>query len=443
MPTFAFELVIVLLLIVLNGAFAMSEMAIVSARKPRLEHRAEGGDRRARIALNMANDPNELLSTIQVGITLIGIINGVYGGASLAAPVAEALRTVPFLAPYSTPISFGLVVSTITYLSLVVGELVPKRLALSNPERVAIMVAVPMQALATIARPVVRLLSASNDFVLRLLGSPNLNDAPVTEDEIKLLIEQGTRAGVFHAVEQTLVERVFRLGDRHVGEVMTPRHEVVWLDVDDEPDELRVIVTSSEHSRFPVIRGTLDDVIGVVRAKPILTSAQPMDLLTLIEPPVFVPSTMEAFRVLELFRQSGTPMAIVVDEYGGTQGIVTPTDILEAIVGALPSIEPGAPPPMARLEDGSWSVDGMLSVDELRDSLDFDEPDTDERTNYRSLGGLVMSSLGRVPSVGDVVEWAGLRFEVLDMDGMRVDRIRVRALDADGAGSESDGEHVP
>jgi putative hemolysin len=316
MPTFMFELVIVLLLIVLNGAFAMSEMAIVSARKSRLEHRAEGGDRRARIALNLANDPNELLSTIQVGITLIGIINGAYGGASLAAPVADVLRTVPFLAPYSTPISFGLVVSIITYLSLVVGEMVPKRLALSNPERIAVIVAVPMRTLASLARPIVRLLSASNDFVLRLLGNQSSKDAPVTEDEIKLLIEQGTHAGVFRAVEQTLVERVFRLGDRHVGEVMTPRHEVVWLDIDDEPDE-------------------------------------------------------------------------------------------------------------------------------LRDGLDFGEPDSGEPANYRSLGGLVTSRLGRVPSVGDVVAWAGLRFEVLDMDGMCVDRLRVRALDADGAGSENDGENVP
>ena len=439
MPSFTFELVVVLLLIVLNGAFAMSEMAIVSSRKARLEQRAEDGDRRARIALNLANDPNQLLSTIQVGITLIGIVNGAYGGASLAAPIAEGLQAIPALAPYSTPISFGLVVSIITYLSLVVGELVPKRLALSDPERVAIAVAVPMQALATFARPIVRLLSASNDLVLRLIGSRMSNDAPVTEDEIKLLIEQGTRAGVFDAVEQTIVERVFRLGDRHVGELMTPRHEVVWLDVDDPPDELDVIVRGSEHSRFPVIRSNPDEVIGILRAKAFLTSDRPIRLDALIEQAVFVPETMEALRVLEIFRRSGTPMAVVVDEYGGTQGIITASDVLAAIVGSLPAPESGAPQPISRLDDTSWSVDGTLSVDELRDVLDLRAPAAEDRGNYRSVGGLVMSRLGRVPAVGDAVEWDGVRLEVLDMDGRRIDRVLVHAPGVGETDSAGDG----
>jgi putative hemolysin len=441
MPSFTFELVIVLLLIVLNGVFAMSELAIVSARKVRLEQRADDGDRRARVALKLANDPNQLLSTIQVGITLIGIINGAYGGASLAAPVAEALQAVPLLAPYSTPISFGLVVSVITYLSLVIGELVPKRLALRDPERIAVAVAEPMQLLATIARPIVRLLSASNDLVLRLLGSRMSDDDPVTEDEIKLLIEQGTRAGVFHAVEQTLVERVFRLGDQHVGELMTPRHEVVWLDVDDDPEELRVVIMNSEHSRFPVVRGDPDDVIGVVRAKSILTSVQPIDLIALIEEPVFVPETMVAFRVLEVFRRSAAPLAIVVDEYGGTQGIVTPHDLLVAIVGSLPATEAGTPQQIARLQHGSWSIDGMLSVDELRDLLDLEDTPADERGSYRSVGGFVMARLGHVPSVGDAIEWAGFRFEVLDMDGKRIDRILVHPLYSDEARAEKTNGH--
>jgi putative hemolysin len=430
MPSFALELTIVCLLIVLNGAFAMSEMAIVSARKARLEQRAVDGDRRARIALNLANDPNQLLSTIQVGITLIGIINGAFGGATISMAVAEAIETVPFLAPYSTPISFGLVVSIITYLSLVVGELVPKRLALSNPEGVAVAVAAPMQVLATVARPIVRLLGASNDLVLRLLGSRPSGDAAVTEDEIRILIEQGTRAGVFHEAEQALVERVFRLGDERVEALMTPRHEVVWLDVEDDLEEVRRVITTCNHSRFPVGRGSLDDVIGVVHAKAILAPGIPVELSTLLEQPVFVPETMDAFRVLEAFRRSETQLAIVVDEYGGTQGILTPGDVLEAIVGSMPSPGGGVTPLIARLGDGSWSVDGMLPVDDLKEAFDLRGPEAEERGNYRSLGGLMMSRLGRVPSVGDWVEWAGLRLEILDMDGKRVDRILVRSLDA-------------
>ena len=429
MPSFTVELVVVLLLILLNGVFAMSELAIVSSRKARLEQQADDGNRRARIALALANDPNALLSTIQVGITLIGIINGAYGGASLAAPVASLLQDVPFLGQYATPIAFGLVVSVITYLSLVIGELVPKRLALANPERIAILVAEPMQLLATVARPIVALLSASNDFVLRLLGSNLTNDAPVTEEEIKLLIDQGTRAGVFHAAEQTLVERVFRFGDQHVGEVMTPRHEVVWLDLEDDLEELRVLVTNSDHSRFPVVQGDIDHVVGILRAKNLLIAEQPIDILTLIEQPIFVPETMDAFRVLEVFRRSSAPLAIVVDEYGGTQGIVTPSDILVAIVGSLPAADGDRDTDVARLHDGSWSIDGMLSINELKDVLDLKDVPLDERGGYRSVGGLMMARLGSVPTVGDSISWAGYHLEVLDMDGNRVDRLLVKPLD--------------
>ncbi len=430
MPSFALELTMVLLLIVLNGAFAMSERAIGSARKARLEQRAADGDRRARIALDLANDPNQLLSTIQVGITLIGIVNGAFGGATLSLAVAQTIETVPYLAPYSTPISFGLVVSTITYLSLVVGELVPKRLALRNPEGVAIAVAAPMRLLATAARPIVHVLGASNDLLLRLLGSRPSDEAVVTEDEIRILIEQGTRAGVFHRAEQVLVERVFRLGDERVESLMTPRHEVVWLDVEDDVEELRRVVIASNHSRFPVIRGSPDDVIGVVQGRAFLTSGTPVDLAALLEPPVFVPETMSAFRVLERFKRSDIRLAIVVDEFGGTQGIVTPGDILEAIVGSMPSPGVDRSPPIARLADGSWSVDGALAVDDLKEALDIRGPEAEERGSYRSLGGLMMSRLGRVPSVGDRVEWAGRWLEILDMNGRRVDRVLVRPLDA-------------
>jgi len=432
MPSFAPELLIVLLLIVLNGVFAMSEMAIVSARKARLAQRAADGDRRAQTALELANDPNQLLSTIQVGITLIGIVNGAFGGATMASAVGEAIQAVPFLAPYSAPIGFGLVVSVITYLSLVVGELVPKRLALGNPERVAVIVAGPMRLLAMLASPVVRLLSASNDFVLRLLGSRPSDEAPVTEDEIKILIQQGTRAGVFHETEQALVERVFRLGDARVDALMTPRHEVVWHDLEDSFEDLRRIVVESGHSRFPVARGSLDDVLGIVAAKSLLAqhwSGTTIDLAPLIQQAVFVPESMDAFRVLETIRQSETQLAVVVDEYGGTQGIVTAGDILEAFVGSMPSPGEADSPAVARLDSGAWSVDGMLSMDELSDALDLPDFEPEDRGAYRSLGGFIMTRLGRVPEIGDRVEWADLRFEVLDMDGKRVDRVLVQSID--------------
>ena len=437
MPSYALEALIVLLLIVLNGAFAMSEMAIVSARKVRLEQWASRGDRRARVALELANDPNQLLSTIQVGITLIGIVNGAFGGATLAYELADALRAVPWLAPYSTAISFAVVVSTITYLSLVVGELVPKRLALNNPERVAVVVAIPMRLLSTIAAPIVHLLGASNDLVLRLLGSRQTGDVPVTEEEIKILIEQGAEAGVFDVTEQEIVDSVFRLGDKRVGALMTPRPDIVWLDIDDPLEEIRQVIIECNHSRFPVGRGGFDDIVGIAQAKTILVhglAGEPLDLERYLARPVFVSESMPALKVLEVFKQSGTQMALVVDEYGGLEGLITSSDILEAIVGAIPSPEELATPPIVRRNDGSWLVDGKLPVDELQEVLGFASLSLDDDRDYHTVGGLVMSRLGRVPVPSDTFDIDELHFEVLDMDGHRVDNVLVtqhRPKDAD------------
>jgi putative hemolysin len=444
MPSALPELLIVLLLIVLNGVFAMSEMAIVSSRKVRLEQRAATGDRRARIALDLANNPNELLSTIQIGITLIGIVNGAYGGATISQTVSAGIAQVPGLAPYSGPLGFGLVVSVITYVSLIVGELVPKRLALGNAEQVAVVVAEPMRLLATLARPIVRLLSASNDLVLRLLGSGPSSEAPVTEEEIKILIQQATQAGIFHEAEQELVERVFKVGDARVETLMTPRLDVVWLDTQDPFAETRRTVIESDHDRFPVGRGSLDELVGVVQAKAVLAldgattaseapgstgeSGSSMRLESLTEPAVFVPETMDALRALEALRQAGTRLAIVVDEYGSTQGIITAGDILAAIVGDFPSARESISPEIVRLGDDAWSVDGMVSIDELQETLGLSGLEPDEPGGYRSLGGFVMTRLGQVPTVGDRLEWAGLRFEVADMDGRRVDRVLVQPV---------------
>jgi len=426
-PSYALEALIVLLLIVLNGAFAMSELAIVSASKVRLQQWASRGDRRARIALELANDPNQLLSTIQVGITLIGIVNGAFGGATLSYELADALRALPGLAPYGTAISFAVVVSVVTYLSLVVGELVPKRLALNNPERVAVVVAVPMRQLSTIAGPIVSLLSTSNELVLRLLGSRQTGEAPITEEEIKILIEQGAEAGVFEMAEQEIVESVFRLGDQRVGALMTPRPDIVWLDIDDPLEEIRRVIIECSHSRFPVGRGSLDDIVGIAQAKTILAhglTSESFDLHDCLDWPTFVPESMPALKVLEAFKQAGTQLALVVDEYGGLDGLITPSDILEAIVGVIPSPEEIAAPPIVRRDDGSWLVDGKLSVDELQEALGFAGLLPDDR-DYYTVGGLVMSHLGRVPVPSETFDMDGLRFEVLDMDGNRVDKVLV------------------
>jgi putative hemolysin len=431
MPPIAVEIVAILLLILLNGAFALSEMAVVSARKARLEQRANAGDRRARAALELANEPNQFLSTIQVGITLVGILTGAFGGARLAGPLAAQLQRVPALAPYSEPLALSSVVLASTYLSLIVGELVPKRLALNSPERSAAAVAIPMRALARLAAPLVALLGASTDLVLRLLGQRPAAEAPVTEEEVKILIEQGTRAGVFEAAEQEIVESVFRLGDRRVSSLMTPRPEIAWLDLEGAPERIRRAIVEHEHSRFPVGRGGLDEVVGIALAKDILAPAppdRPLDLEALVRPALFVPESMPAFRALETFKRSGCQIALVVDEYGSVQGLVTIIDLLEALVGDIPSPAELAEPPALRRPDGSWLLDGTLPFEDAKEMLGLGELPGEGSGDYHTVGGLMMRQAGRIPGVGDGFEWEGLRFEVVDMDGNRVDKVLVAPI---------------
>lgn len=422
------ELVIVLLLVLLNGVFSMSEMAVVSARKVRLEQLANGGDRDARAALALANEPNRFLATIQFGITLVGIFTGAFGGAALAAPLAAALRGVPGLTGYADGLALALVVIAITYLSLIFGELVPKRLALNSPERVAKLVARPMGLLSRLATPFVALLGASTDLVLRALRVRPADEDPVTEEEVAILIEQGTRAGVFDAAEGEIVEAVFRLNDRSIGSLMTPRTDIVWLDVAAPHAELCRTVIHSKHSRFPVCRGGPDEVLGLVTTANVLapsTPDVPFDLYALMHPATFLPETVPAFRAIESFKRSGEHLAIVIDEYGTTLGIITAFDILEALVGGIPSPEDAAEPPIVRRLDGSWLLDGALPVEDVKEALDVDELPDERDGEYRTLGGLTMHQLGRVPATGDYFDWNGLRFEVVDMDGRRVDKLLV------------------
>ena len=431
MSSIIFEILILLVLIIANGIFSMSEMAIISSRKVRLQQMANQGDAKAKAALELAEAPNRFLSTVQVGITLIGILTGALGGATIADKLALYVELIPGLAPYSQAIAFGMVVLTITYLSLIVGELVPKRLALNNPERIAASVAIPMRVLAAGAYPVVHLLSASTDLVLRILGIGPSTEPQVTEEEIKVLIEQGTEAGTFEEAEQDMVQRVFRLGDRPVNALMTPRPDIVWLDLEDSAEENRHKMMDSCHSRFPVCQGGLDNVLGVMHVTDLLArtlSGQPLDLTISLRQPVFVPESTRGLKILELFKQTGIHVALVVDEYGVIQGLVTLNDVLVEIVGDVPSAGELEEPQAVQREDGSWLLDGMLPVDEFVELFDIDELRGDHQGSYQTLGGFVMTHLGRIPAAADHFEWEGMRFEVMDMDGNRVDKVLVMPM---------------
>jgi putative hemolysin len=431
MPAIGFELFAILLLVLANGVFAMAEIAVVSARRARLQEWAEQGNARARTALELAQNPGEFLSTVQIGITLVGILAGAFGGARIAEPLAAAMRSLPGIGPYSETLSLGLVVVGIAYLSLVVGELVPKQLALTNPERIAAALAGPMRFLSRLASPLVRLLSLSTAAVLRLFRVRPVPEPPVTEGEIRLMMQQGAQAGVFEAAEHEMVQSVFRLGDRRIGALMTPRTTIVWLDLDDPPEELRRRVLETVHSRLPVSRGDLDHLVGVARAKDLLVpllTGELGELETLVHQPVIVPESLPALRVLELFRQAGIHLALVVDEYGGIQGLVTAIDILEALVGDIPDAGMPAEPAAVRREDGSWLVDGMLPADELKELLQLSSLPGEGKGVYQTVSGLVMQQLGQIPSTGDHFAWGGFRFEVVDMDGHRVDKVLVMPL---------------
>ncbi len=419
------EALFIAMLIALNHVFAMAEIAIVSARRPRLQERAEAGDDRAAVAMKLGDEPNRFLSTVQIAITLIDMLTGVFTGMTLATVLARTIATVfPDLAGASSAIAGTSMVLLISFFSLIFGELTPKRIALNNTEEIACAVAKPMNFLSKVARPVVRLLSFFTDMVLRIMGFKPSEEPPVTEEEIKIMIGQGTEAGVFDAAEQDMVENVFRLGDRRVSTLMTPRPEIVWIDIDDADEVNWQKIASSNHANLPVCRDNLDEVIGIASAKELFSQVaggqNPVLKKSLIEP-VYVPETAQALKVLELLKNTGTDIALVVDEYGGTQGLVTLMDVLEAIVGDLPSQEVQEPAAIQR-DDESWLLDGMLTIDELKEKLDIrDLPG--ENMNYETLGGFVMTTMGHIPTSSEHFEWGGFRFEVVDMDGFRVDKV--------------------
>lgn len=425
------EILIVLLLIVANGIFAMSEMAIVSSRKVRLQQLANQGNKKAKVALDLANSPNQFLSTVQVGITLIGILAGAFGGAAISARLETQLKQIPFLAPYSNAISFTVVVITITYLSLIIGELVPKRLALNSPELIATTVSIPMRWLSRISSPIVHLLSASTELIVRFLGSHASTEPEVTEEEIKILIEQGTKSGIVEETEQNIVGRVFELGDRQVRTLMTPRPDIFWIDIDDPVEENRQSISESSYTRILVCQEDLDHVVGFIKVTDLLTrllSGQPLDLTANLRRPLFVPETTSVLKILELFKQGETHFALVVDEYGVIQGLVTLNDILMELVGDIPSWENPEEPQKVQREDGSWLLDGMLPVEEFLELFNLEHLLEESEGNYHTVGGFVITQLGRIPAAADHFEWQNLRVEVMDMDGNRVDKVLIVPL---------------
>ncbi len=422
------EILIILFLILLNGLFAMSETAIVSARKPRLQQQANTGDKNALLALRLVEDPEDFLSTVQIGITLIGILAGVYGGATLAEDLADAFVVIGLPAGYSETVSVVLVVVIITYLSLVIGELVPKNLALRNSERLATAVAPFMHRLSRIVYPFVWLLSISTQFVTRLLRVKATEEAAVTDEEIEIMLEQGAKIGVFEPEEPEIVRRLFRLSDRTVRSLMTPRHEIVWLDRADTLDETYQKIINKRFSRFPVADGDLDQVVGFIEVKDLVDrnlSELEFDPFKRLYPPVYVPETMSALDLLDRFKKEHGHMALVFDEYGGLEGLITSTDLVEAIVG---NIDLPSAPSIIQRKDNSWLVDGSMPFVELLDFFEKEELEGVSEGHYQSVGGFMLSTLKEVPTEGESINWEGFRFEVIDMDGFRVDKVLVSII---------------
>ena len=426
-------------LILLNAVFAMSELAITSSRKARLQVMAETGDSGAKAAMDLHDNPTKFLSVVQVGITSIGILNGIVGDAAFSAPFAHWLQQTFPITPRAADISAtAMVVVSITFITIIFGELVPKRFGLMYPEAIARLVARPMEWLSMITRPFVKLLSWCTEATLRLFGIRGGPDRSVTEEEIAASLEEGLDAGVIEAQEHQMVRNVFRLDDRQVGSMMIPRAEIVWLDVGATAEDLLRTISHDEHSRYPVCRGGLDDVIGVITAQSLLQQVMQGNAVSLtdkLQPSVFVPETLSGMELLEHFRASSAQLVFVVDEYGEVQGMITVRDVLEAITGEFTTPTDDDSWAVQR-EDGSWLFDGLIPVPELKDRLDLKELPEEDRGRYNTLAGMVMLLLGRLPHTADSVEWEGWRFEVVDLDGKRVDKVLAARL------AEHDGQQV-
>ena len=426
----AIAIAVVLLLVVLNGLFAMTELAVVSSRKSKLQSRAERGDRGARAALKLAEEPTHFLSAVQVGITLIGILAGAYGQAAIGGELDRILETaIPALAPWSEIISTGLVVVLITYVSVIVGELVPKRLALIFPEPIASKMAAPISLVALVLKPFVLLLTFSTSAILKLMGVKDRDGSDVTQEEVETMIAEGTSAGLIEPEEQEMIEEILTLGDRPIRVAMTPRHEVFWIALDDSEEELRQEIRTCPYSRIVVAReNDVDNPLGVVHKKDLLDSLLDngeFNVESLIQTPAFIPQSTSVLKALEVLKASRVHMAFLVDEFGAFEGVVTATDLLEMIAGDFDEAHDEAEAMIRQREDGSWLVDGQTDLDELSDELG---EDFGEREGFHTVAGLVLHELSRVPNEGETLQLGRFEVEVIDMDDRRIDKLLFRAV---------------
>jgi putative hemolysin len=434
------QLLIILVLVLFNGVLAMSEIAIVSARRARLQAQADEGSKGAQVAINLAEDPNRFLSTVQIGITLVGIFAGAFGGTTLGRQLGGWLEGVaPAIAAYSEPIGVGLVVLFTTYLSLVLGELVPKRLGIEYPEQVAAAIATPMNRLSAITAPLVWFLSLSTNTVLRIVGINPNTEPSITDDEVVNIVKEGQDEGIFDPYEAEMVRGVLELDEVQVGAIMTPRPDIRYLDVNDEIEVLEQQITGSPHSFYPIIDREVDNVVGIIKAKDLLIPLiedQQIDLNRVMRPPLFIPTVTAASRALQIFKSSGTHVALVIGEHGGIEGLLTINDVLEEIVG---DIDADDDQQAVQREDGSWSLDGQIELNRLESVLpEVLQLPEKEIGRYRTLAGFIMARLHRIPKIGSTFDYEGLHFEVLDMDGARIDRVLVSQLpDDDAAPTES------
>lgn len=446
MSSLTLEITFIFLLLFANGLFAMAEIAVVTARKARLKNMADDGANGAKLALSLANSPGKFLSTVQVGITFVGVLASALGGGNISDRLASFLAKIPALAPYAGAIALTIVVGVITYFSVIIGELVPKRIALNNPERIASALARPMNSLARLFAPLVNVLNVSSDFLMAALGIRKPKEAVVSEEEVRVLIDEGLSAGIFKKAEKDMVEGVFELDEQTAGDLMTPRARMIWLSLDDADEENWRRIAGSGHSHFPVYQGTRDNVIGMVSVKSLwanLSLAGRVELRALVTPPNYVPTAMPAGKLIEAFKKTGKHIALVVDEFGGLQGIVTLNDVMMAIVGNLPEREQRHDPKAVLRQDGTWIVDAMLDIDETKTSLgiDADLPGEDDN-RYSTLGGFILHQLGHIPREGEKFLWDRFEFEVIDMDRQRIDKVlvTVKAPKIEKSSEEEDDE---
>ena len=428
------EIILLFVLILINGMFSMAEMAVVSSRRARLQASLEDGDQRAKTVLDLLDNPNDFFSTIQIAITLIGVITGAVGAQTFSHYLVDVLVKVPFLKGIAQPLSVLLISSLITYFSLVIGELIPKRIATNNPEKIAMTMCGPIRVLSKIFLPVVRILSFSTDLGLKVIGIKEVEESAVSEDEIKVMIEQGKQDGVFEENEQDIVESVFRLSDQTVDALMTPRTELDWIDLEAPVEESLKEIADSTYHYFPLVRGNPDNVVGVISSKALLDAyirGSDIDLEKIAEPPLFVPESKPALSLLDDLKASESNFAVVLDEYGGFSGMITPYDLLNELVGDVTNIgeEPNDEEEVLVRDDGSWSFDGMIDIEEFKETIGVKELPDEARIGYQTLAGFILSQTGSIPAAGYSFDWNDFHFEIVDMDGLRIDRVFVNRIE--------------